>query len=97
MGYDRLEQSGYGHDITFVKGKRESAADLLPRVHQVVSLLKRWLLGTHHGAVSFDHFDYYLDEFTFPLQPAAPRARAASSSIGSCSTPSRWSQSRTRT
>ena len=70
LGYDRLEQSGDGHHITFVKGQRKSAADLLPRVQQVVSLLKRWLLGTHHGAVSFDHLDYYLDEFTFPLQPA---------------------------
>jgi ISXO2-like transposase domain len=37
----------------------------MPRVHQVVSLLKRWLLGTHHGAVTHEHLDYYLDEFTF--------------------------------
>ena len=75
VGYDRLEQSGYGHRITFVKGQRESAADLLPRVHQVVSLLKRWLLGTHHGAVSFDHLDYYLDEFTFRFNRRTSRAR----------------------
>jgi hypothetical protein len=38
---------------------------LLPRVHLVASLLKRWLLGTHQGAVSREHLDYYLDEFTF--------------------------------
>jgi transposase-like protein len=38
---------------------------LLPRVHRVVALLKRWLLGTHQGAVEHDHLDYYLDEFTF--------------------------------
>ena len=37
----------------------------LPRVHLVASLLKRWLLGTHQGAVSPEHLDYYLDEFTF--------------------------------
>ena len=37
----------------------------LPRVHLVASLLKRWLLGTHQGAVSREHLDYYLDEFTF--------------------------------
>ncbi len=30
----------------------------------VVALLKRWLMGTHHGAVSHEHLDYYLDEFT---------------------------------
>jgi hypothetical protein len=38
---------------------------LLPRVHLVISLLKRWLMGTHQGAVSHKHLDYYLDEFTF--------------------------------
>jgi hypothetical protein len=31
----------------------------------VVSLLKRWLLGTHQGAVDKRHLDYYLDEFAF--------------------------------
>jgi hypothetical protein len=34
-------------------------------VHLVVSLLKRWLMGTHQGAVSHKHLAYYLDEFTF--------------------------------
>ena len=38
---------------------------MLPRVHRVVSLLKRWLLGTHQGAIRHEHLDYYLDEFTF--------------------------------
>jgi hypothetical protein len=31
----------------------------------VASLLKRWLMGTHQGAVAQEHLDYYLDEFTF--------------------------------
>ena len=38
---------------------------MMPGVHRVASLLKRWLLGTHQGAVSNRHLDYYLDEFTF--------------------------------
>ncbi|MGH9447973.1 MAG: transposase, partial [Terriglobia bacterium] len=38
---------------------------LLPRAHRVISLLKRWLLGTHQGAVGHDYLDAYLDEFTF--------------------------------
>ncbi len=38
---------------------------LLPRVQRVISLLKRWLLGTHQGAVGHEYLDYYLDEFTF--------------------------------
>jgi hypothetical protein len=48
-----------------LKGKKEAASELLPRVHLVISLLKRWLIGTHQGAVSHKHLDYYLDEFTF--------------------------------
>lgn len=75
LGYDRLERRGYGHRITFLKGRRESPADLLPRVHRVVSLLKRWLLGTHQGAVSFAHLDYYLDEFTFRFNRRTSRSR----------------------
>ena len=65
LSYDRLEKRGYRHRITFLKGRKESASELLPRVHRVVCLLKRWLLGTHQGAVSRAHLDYYLDEFTF--------------------------------
>ena len=45
--------------------KPAEANKLLPRVHRVVSLLKRWLLGTHQGGISHEHLEYYLDEFTF--------------------------------
>ena len=64
-GYVGLEARGYGHEVTVLRGRKESASELLPRVHRVVSLLKRWLMGTHQGAVSHEHLDYYLDEFTF--------------------------------
>jgi hypothetical protein len=37
----------------------------LPLANRVASLLKRWLLGTHQGAISVAHLDYYLDEYTF--------------------------------
>ena len=43
----------------------DAATELLPRVHLVASLLKRWLLGKHQGAIMPEHLDYYLDEFTF--------------------------------
>jgi transposase-like protein len=75
LSYDRLEKYGYRHRITFVKGRKESASELLPRVHQVISLLKRWLLGTHQGAVSRAHLDYYLDEFTFRFNRRTARHR----------------------
>lgn len=44
LGYTGLEAKGFVHDITLIKGG--DASELLPRVHRVVSLLKRWLLGT---------------------------------------------------
>jgi len=59
-----LGLDGYTHD-RHVQRRQRAGEHLLPRVHRVVSLLKRWLLGTHQGAVGFDHLDYYLDEFTF--------------------------------
>ena len=64
-GYAGLEAKGYQHKVTVLQRRRRSPSELLPRVHLVASLLKRWLLGTHQGAVSSDHLAYYLDEFTF--------------------------------
>ncbi len=64
-GYRRVGSFGYEHEVTVLKGKKESASELLPRVHLVISLLRRWLMGTHQGAVSHKHMDFYLDEFTF--------------------------------
>jgi transposase-like protein len=55
---------GYVHDRQ-VQRRQAEGDHLLPRVHRVVSLLKRWLLGTHQGAIGHEHLGYYLDEFTF--------------------------------
>src|SRR5260370_28404123 len=66
---------GYAHQITFLKGKKKAASDLLPRVHRIASLLKRWILGTHQGAVSHEHLEYYLDEFTFRFNRRRSRNR----------------------
>src|SRR2546422_4483120 len=65
QSYRGLPEVGYRHDRRVLLGSGESAEAVLPRVHRVASLLKRWLLGTHQGAVSRAHLDYYLDEFTF--------------------------------
>jgi len=59
-----LGLEGYVHDRQ-VQRRQAEGDHLLPRVHRVVSLLKRWLLGTHQGAIGHEHLDYYLDEFTF--------------------------------
>jgi len=71
-GYSGVDQQGYIHEVTIRKG---SASELMPRVHRVVALLKRWLLGTHQGAVSPAHLDYYLDEFTFRFNRRTSRSR----------------------
>ncbi len=73
--YCGLPDLGYRHDRRVVLGSGESVNALLPRVHRVASLLKRWLLGTHQGAVSREHLDYYLDEFTFRFNRRTSRHR----------------------
>jgi hypothetical protein len=50
-------------------------SELLPHVHQVVYLLKRWPMGTHQGAVSHKHLDYYLDQFTFRFNRRNSKSR----------------------
>jgi transposase-like protein/ribosomal protein L37AE/L43A len=65
VGYDGLAAMGYRHKVSIIARSKKRADQLLPHVHRVASLLKRWLMGTHQGAVSHDHLDYYLDEFTF--------------------------------
>lgn len=73
--YQGLEKLGYLHVATPLKGKgKQAAVEFLPRVHRVAALLKRWLLGTHQGAVHPHQLDYYLDEFTFRFN----RRRSAS-------------------
>jgi len=62
--YASIEESGYSHVVP----KKFEVADeknLMPHVHMIVSLLKRWLLGTHQGAVQEMHLQAYLDEYVF--------------------------------
>lgn len=75
LGYQSLQSKGYDHEVTFLKGKKKTPSELMPRVHRVISLLKRWLMGTHQGAVSLEHLDYYLDEFTFRFNRRKSRSR----------------------
>lgn len=74
-GYEGLKSQGYTHKAKVIRGSGKTASALLPRVHRVASLLKRWLLGTHQGAVSRDQLDYYLDEFAFRFNRRTSRHR----------------------
>jgi len=73
--YLTLTKHGYIHDRVVQKKQKETPSELLPGVHRIASLLKRWLLGTHQGAVGHRHLGYYLDEFTFRFNRRASRHR----------------------
>ena len=62
--YASIDKSGYRHVVP----KKFEVADeknLMPHVHMIASLLKRWLLGTHQGGVQDTHLQAYLDEYVF--------------------------------
>ena len=59
------ELQGYVHDRQIQKHQPTDGEHLLPRVHRVISLLKRWLLGTHQGGIAQEYLQDYLNEFTF--------------------------------
>jgi len=72
-GYRKLRALGYTHEV--VRPTEEIGEDLLPHCHRVASLLKRWMLGTHQGAISHEHLAYYLDEYTFRFNRRTSRHR----------------------
>ncbi len=74
-GYDSLPSDIYSRQRVVLSSSGDPAHVSLPGVHRVASLLKRWLLGTHQGAVSEKHLDYYLDEFTFRFNRRSSKAR----------------------
>jgi len=74
-GYSRLDRRGYRHEVKVISRSQQKASQLLPYVHRVVALLKNWLRGTHQGAISSEHLDYYLDEFTFRFNRRTSRYR----------------------
>lgn len=73
--YRSLSARGYGQRQSVHLGSEEPAHVSMPGVHRVAALLKRWLLGTHQGAVRFEQLDHYLDEFTFRFNRRSSRSR----------------------
>jgi transposase-like protein len=72
-GYNGLTELGYRHQV--VQKDAKLGDNLLPLVNMIASLLKRWLLGTHQGAVQHSHLDYYLDEYTFRFNRRTSKSR----------------------
>jgi transposase-like protein len=71
----KLADMGYQHQAFVGVDSPEPAHVNLPGVHMVGSLLKRWLTGTLHYAVSQEHLGYYLDEYTFRFNRRASKSR----------------------
>jgi transposase-like protein len=63
-GFSGIENKGYSREI-YNQSKAQTQDEMLPHVHTIMSLLKRWLLGTHQGAVRKQHLQQYLEEYTF--------------------------------
>ena len=74
-GYNGIEAMGYKHIVTNISDSGDPAHVVMPRVHRVASLLDRWWLGIHQGAIRPSHLDYYLDEFTFRFNRRTSKAR----------------------
>jgi transposase-like protein len=64
-GYAGLAPAGYQHRVTLISASTDPAHTVMPRVHKVALLLKRWLIGTLQGGIQRRHLDDYLDEFAF--------------------------------
>lgn len=66
---------GYEHNPINVKRSGLKAHQVLPGVHRLFSLAKRWLEGTHQGGIDADHMQSYLDEFIFRFNRRTARKR----------------------
>jgi transposase-like protein len=74
-GYQGLIGRGFKHEVTVLSTSPDPAHVVMPAVHRVASLLKRWILGTLQGGISKEHLPYYLDEFSFRFNRRNSRAR----------------------
>lgn len=74
-GYNGLPDRGFTRKKTVLSATGDPAHVVMPAVHRVASLLKRWLLGTHQGSVGPEHLQAYLEEFTFRFNRRTSRSR----------------------
>ena len=75
LGYNGLAEHGYIHMKKNISESGDPAHVIMPGVHRISALLKRWLISTHQGAVSDEHMDYYLDEYTFRFNRRKSKSR----------------------
>jgi transposase-like protein len=71
--YSGVSGLGYKHHP-----RRSATVDpdeLLPRINIVTALLKRWILGTHHGRLDAKHMESYFEEFAFRFNRRTSKTR----------------------
>lgn len=73
--YRSLADAGYDHDRHVMLGSDTPAHVSMPGVHRIASLIKRWMMGTHHGAIQPNQLAPYLDEFVFRFNRRTSRSR----------------------
>jgi transposase-like protein len=73
--YNGLQAAGFNHSVS--KTGASVGVDLLPKCHRVISLLKRWILGTHQGSMDPGFTQFYLDEFVFRFNRRSSKSRGS--------------------
>ena len=74
-GYPPACHNWFEHEPHPIAGSGSPSHGLLPAVHRVAALAKRWLLGTHQGGMQPEHMQAYLDEFCFRFNRGHAAAR----------------------
>jgi len=74
-GYNKVKDFGYTREVINLSDSDDFAHVLMPGVHRLASLLKRWILGTHQGSVSEMHLQAYLEEYTFRFNRRNSKSR----------------------
>ena len=73
--YRSLPEHGYHRQTSNFSASEDPAHVVMPGVHRVSALVKRWLLGTDQGSIKPDQLDHYLDEFTSRFNRRSSRSR----------------------
>jgi len=73
--YPAATKGRYTHKSTSVASSGMQAHEVLPAVHLVFSLVKRWVMGTMQGSVSPEHVQAYFDEWVFRFNRRHSRSR----------------------
>jgi transposase-like protein len=72
--YNEVESMGFIHKTQKATAMDEDQ-EVLPNVHRIASLLKRWLLGTHQSYLNKNKLEYYLDEYVFRYNRRTSKSR----------------------